>query len=35
MEYKYQTIYAHNTGTHMHATQEVNWELLKYAEFLG
>ncbi len=23
-EYKSQTIYTHNTGTHMHATQEAN-----------
>jgi hypothetical protein len=24
MEYKSQTIYMHNTGTHMHATQEAD-----------
>jgi hypothetical protein len=34
MEYKSQTIYMHNTGTHMHATQEADWELLKGAKFL-
>jgi len=33
-EYKSQTIYMHNTGTHMHATQETNWELLKCTKFL-
>jgi len=33
-EYKSQTIYTHNTGTHMHATQEANWERLKCAKFL-
>jgi hypothetical protein len=27
--YKSQTIYTHNTGTHMHATQDANWELVK------
>jgi hypothetical protein len=33
-EYKSQTIYTHNSGTHMHATQEANRELLKCAKFL-